>query len=178
MTTTPQQRYYQSHREAILPKMREREKTRRETRKSKYAENPHLHEEDKAIARRKYYARMGRINKGIIEEALRRTDLPDSTRTLLDQLVEDSSAITTVALRKMISGGSNKTMPRGKKSDDTKKDDAAVVAPAVVEVVKKEDEVEKKEKKAKVPKVKREIVALPGEHIHIKVDKGVKVTFD
>jgi hypothetical protein len=158
--------------------MREREKTRRETRKSKYGDDPTLHEEDKAIARRKYYARMGRINKGIIEEALGRTDLAETTRTLLDQLVEDSSAITTVALRKMISGGKNKAMPRGKK-DDAKKDDAAVVAPAVVEVVKKEDEVKKeKVKKEKVAKVKREIVALPGEHIHIKVDKGVKVTFD
>jgi hypothetical protein len=177
--TTPQQRYYQTHRDAILPKMREREKTRRETRKSKYSDDPTLHEEDKAIARRKYYCRVGRVNKGIIEEALARPDLSAATRTVLEQLAEDSSAITTVALRKMISGGNNKTMPRGKKSDDAKKDDAAVVAPAMVEVVKKEDEVkEKKEKKAKVVKAKREIIALPGEHIHIKVDKGVKVTFD
>ena len=172
---TPQQRYYQSHREAILPKMREREKTRRETRKSKYAEQPHLHEEDKAVARRKYYARMGRINQSIIEEALADPTLPDSTRTLLTQLAEDSSAITTVALRKMISGGNNKPMPRGKK-DDAKKDDAVVAAP-VVEEVKKEEVKEKKEKKEKKVAAKREIVALPGEHLHIKIDKGVKVSF-
>lgn len=170
--TTPQQRYYQSHREAILPKMREREKTRREARKGKYDEQPHLHEEDKAVARRKYYARVGRINKTIIEDALVRPDLPETTRTLLTQLVEDSNAITTVALRKMISGGNNKTMPRGKKDD-------AVVADPVVEEEKKDVE-EKKEKVKKEKKVvaKREIVALPGEHIHIKFDKGVKVTFD
>lgn len=174
--TTPQQRYYQSHREAILPKMREREKTRRETRKSKYAENPHLHEEDKAIARRKYYARMGRINQSIIEEALQRTDLAETTRTLLTQLVEDSSAITTVALRKMISGGNNKTMPRAKK-DDAKKDDAVVAAPVVEEVKKEVEEKKEKVKKEKKAVAKREIVALPGEHLHIKIDKGVKVSF-
>lgn len=36
---------------------------------------------------------------------------------------------------------------------------------------------EKKEKKEKKVAAKREIVALPGEHLHIKIDKGVKVSF-
>ena len=119
--------------------MRQREKTRRETRKGKYSEDPALHEEDKAIARRKYYARVGRINKTIIEDALQRNDLPDGTRTLLTQLVEDSSAISTAALRKMISGGSNKAMPRGKKNVATGDGSAA---PVVVDDRKVESKVE------------------------------------
>jgi hypothetical protein len=150
--------------------MREREKTRRETRKGKYGENPDLHEEDKAIARRKYYARMGRMNKTIIEEALQRTDIAETTRTLLSQLAEDSSAITTAALRKMISGDRNKTMPRGVKKVEEKVEEGVVV-PVVppVEEVKKEKK-EKKEKKV--------ITTSPGEVLHIKIEKGVTVKFD
>jgi hypothetical protein len=177
---TPQQRYYQSHREAILPKMREREKTRRETRKSKYNDDPTLHEEDKAIARRKYYARVGRINKTIIDEALGRPDLPDATRTVLLQLTEDSSAISTAALRKMISPPPNKQMPRGVKKvvEDVKKEDSVVVpvVPPVEE--EKKDEVVKKEKVKKEKKEKRVIATEPGEVLHIKIEKGVTVRFD
>ena len=47
-TATPQQRYYLAHREELLPKMREREKSRRVSRQSTYAENPEAHETDKA----------------------------------------------------------------------------------------------------------------------------------
>lgn len=172
--TTPQQRYYQSHREAILPKMRERERKRRENRKNKYDENPDLHEEDKAIARRKYYARVGRINQTIIAEALARTDLSDNLRTVLSQLAEDSSAISTAALRKMISPPTNKTMPRGvKKVVEEVKKEGEVVVPMVEEV--KVEEV-KKEKKAK--KEKKVIETVPGETLHIKIEKGVTVRFD
>lgn len=169
---TPQQRYYQSHRETILPKMREREKKRRETRKSKYDENPEIHEEDKAIARRKYYARVARINKQLINEALERTDLPETTRTVLLQLIEDSGAITTVALRKMISPPINK-MPRVAKKVEEKKE-GEVVVPVVASVV----EEKKDEKKAKVKKEKRVITTEPGELLHIKIEKGVVVKFD
>jgi hypothetical protein len=211
--TTPQAKYYQSHRDEILPKMREREKQRRATRKSKYAEQPELHETDKAIARKKYYARVGRINTAVIHEALADETLPETTRAFLTQLTEDNdvSNISTVALRKMISGGNNKSMPRGKKSKDVvtgdgtaapvvndrpvpeaKKEIVVVAVPGHKTLVSKEvielpktvakggGEVVPTDGTKRVSKGKKEkrvIIAAPGEHLSIKVDKGVRVTF-
>lgn len=166
--TTPQSRYYQSHRDAILPRMRDREKQRRELRKSKYGDDPSLHEEDKAIARRKYYKRVATENRKLMEDALA-GDIPATLRHLLTTMMEDKTVITTAALRKMICGGYTNQMAKSKKEEV--KSEESVVVPVV-------DAEEKPKKAVKVKKEVRRIVADPGEHLHIKVERGVKVTFD
>lgn len=173
--TTPQARYYAKHREELLPKMREREKSRRVTRQSKYDENPALHEEDKEKMRKKYYNRVASTNRRLMADALA-TDIPESLRTLLSTMMEEKTAITTAALRKMISPPLTNQMAKSKK-DEVKSEEGA----AVPLVEKKEEEV--KEKKPRKPRAaaapkRRVIEVADGEEIVFKVEKGpIKVSF-
>lgn len=174
--STPQSRYYAKHREELLPKMREREKTRRETRQSKYGEHPELHEEDKEKMRQKYYNRVQRTIQQTIQQTMEDPNVPDSIKHLLFPMVGEKVNLTPAALRKMISSGYTNPMP--KKSAvapvEEKKDDAAISAPAV------EEKKEEKEKKARKPRaVKRVVSVKDGEEIVIKVEHGpIKVSFD
>lgn len=174
-TATPQQRYYLAHREELLPKMREREKSRRVSRQSTYAENPEAHETDKAKMRQKYYARVARANKKLIDTALADPTTDEKVRTRLLAIAEDSSAFTTSSIRQMISPPTHKTMPRGVKKVVEEKKEGEVVVPVMEGEAKKVEE--KKEKKEKAKKVKRVIVKADDEEIIFKVEKGVTVHF-
>jgi hypothetical protein len=169
--TTPQSRYYAKHREELLPKMREREKTRRVTRQSKYADDPSLHEEDKEKMRQKYYNRVQRTIQQTLQQTMEDPTTPESIKHLLLPMVGEKVSITPAALRKMISSGYTNQMP--KKS-------------AVAPVEEKKDEVvasveeKKEEKKARKPRAAKRVVSvMPGEEIVIKVEHGpIKVAFD
>jgi hypothetical protein len=174
--TTPQSRYYAKHREELLPKMREREKTRRVTRQSKYADDPSLHEEDKEKMRQKYYNRVQRTIQQTLTSAMEDPAIPDATKHMLLPMVGEKVSITPAALRKMISSAYTNQMPKkGEKKDAVvvpTTEDAPVATPAVEE--------KKDEKKARKPRAAKRVVSvMPGEEIVIKVEHGpIKVAFD
>lgn len=177
---SPQQKYYNEHREDILVKMREREKTRRIARQQTYGDTPENQEIDRAKMRAKYRSRVANDNKKTILAFIDHAETPADVREFLRGVLmrEEYKNYTRKTLDTLLS--SSTQMPRVKKvpapaGPDTSLVPAELDVPQSVTIPTIADLPKPKKERKQKPK---DVTVLDATEVTFKVEKGpIRISF-